>query len=140
MGRPAKCSSQQGFLLVEAVLSAVVIAVGLTFVSRGLSNQLRALHTVGEYDTLLSLARGKLLELEGARLFRAPSSEAQRDGVFGEPHQAYRWTVTATLRKEENGEAPTSSVVLTVQRNQGPSSLVRLSALWPTDEVPQAWF
>ncbi len=140
MRRPAKCSSQQGFLLVEAVLSAVVIAVGLTFVSRGLSNQLRALQTVGEYDTLLSLARGKLLELEGARLFRTPSSEARREGVFQEPYQAYRWTVTATLRKEENGETPTSSVVLTVQRSHGPSFLVRLSAIWPTDQVPASWF
>ena len=62
MGRPAKSSSRRGLLLVEAVLAAVVIAVGLVFISRGLAGQLRALRTVEEYDTLLSLGHGKLLE------------------------------------------------------------------------------
>ena len=64
MKPPAKRASRRGLLLVEAVLSAVVIGVGLSFITRGLASQLRALRSVEEYDTLLSLARSTLQELE----------------------------------------------------------------------------
>ncbi len=91
MKRPGRRASQQGLLLVEAVLSAVVIAVGLVFISRSLGGQLRALSTVEAYDTLLLLAQSKLAELEGWGLKQQPIPSQQLRGSFGEPYGGYRW-------------------------------------------------
>ena len=142
MGPPVKSSSSRGLLLVEAVLSAVVIATGLVFISRGLSGQLKALRTMEEHDVLLSLANGKLLELEGDRLTRA-SSGAPMDGAFSEPYAAYHWLMVATPRqgpsdlKDNDGRPLTSDILLTVARSGAPSSSVTLRAIWPSEWVPQ---
>ena len=138
MARAAKWSPAQGLLLVEAVLSAMVIAVGLVFISRGLSAQLKALRSLEEYDTLLSLASGKLLEFEAKRVL--PTIRA---GTFGEPYGAYGWTAAATLRdgpddpKDQEGNPLVSDVLVRVQRQDGSSSSVRLHAMWPSEWLQQ---
>ena len=142
MGPPVKSSSSRGLLLVEAVLSAVVIATGLIFVSRGLSGQLNALRTMEEYDALLSLANGKLLELEGDRLARA-SSGAPMEGAFPDPYAAYYWVMVATPRqgpsdlRASDGRPLTSDIFLTVAQSGASSSSVTLRAIWPSEWVPQ---
>ena len=150
MRRQAKSGSRSGLLLVEAVLSAVVIATGLVFISRGLASQLGALRAVEEDDRLLSLAHRKLLEWEAKRLSGTPpvqepaegTFEDAGDGVFG---AAYRWTVTASLRPEratdEQGNALVSEVILTVRGSgDGRSRAITLSAFWPADWVPVEWY
>ena len=149
MTRQAKRSSQRGLLLVEAVLSAIVIAVGLVFISRGLGSQLRAIHTVEEYETLLSLAHGKLAEFETQRLVQ-PTQPMSVEGTFDEPYQAYRWTLSATPRdgdtewKDTVGTPLTSDVTLTVEQTGDASTtqpgrqappMVRLRAVWPSDWI-----
>ena len=135
-------SSSRGLLLVEAVLSAVVIATGLIFISRGLSGQLRALRTTGEHDLLLSLASGKLLELEGDRLAR-DARGAPTAGAFPDPYTAYAWTLVAAPRQgrfdlaDKAGAPLTSDVALTVTRHDVPSSSVTLRAIWPSAWVSQ---
>lgn len=129
--------SVRGLLIVEAVLSVVVIAVGLVFISRGLASQLKALRMIEEHEVLLSLARATLLELEGERSVNHPPSRAQ-EGTFQEPHQAYRWTIAVTLQDEPD-EVSRSEVMVAVQRHDRPSSRVRLSAVWPTAWVPEEW-
>ena len=134
MGPPVTCSSSRGLLLVEAVLSAVVIATGLIFISRGLSGQLKALRTTEAYDVLLSLASGKLLELEGDRLAR-PSRGAPMDGTFPDPYADYHWGLVATPRDgpldlKDNANTPlTSDIVLTVTQHGTSSSSVTLRAI-----------
>ena len=143
MGRPVTSSSSRGLLLVEAVLAAVVIATGLVFISRGLSGQLRVLRATEEYDVLLSLANGKLLELEGDRLARA-SHSTPTDGVFPDPYADYRWGIVATPRqgpldlKDKDQTPLTSDIVLTVRRQRAPASSVTLRAIWPSAWVPQS--
>ena len=137
MKRPVKHSSSRGFLLVEAVLSAVVIAVGLVFISRGLSSPLRAIRTVEEYDVLLALARGKLLELEGEQIFGFPAP-ADLTGAFEEPSRDYRWIITAQPRGDMSdpaGKPLTSDVSLTVARERAPTSVVRLGAIWHSEWI-----
>ncbi|MBI3321154.1 MAG: hypothetical protein HYZ91_02675 [Candidatus Omnitrophica bacterium] len=141
MKRPAASASQQGLLLVEAVLAAVVIAVGIVFISRGLGSQVGALRTLEEYDTLLSLARTQLVALEGELRFgRLPSDVQQRS--FEPPYEGYQWTVRATPLPEEPSN-PTavsmSRVRLTVTRATGSSRVLSLSAVWPTAAIPGAW-
>ena len=150
MKPPVKRASQRGLLLVEAVLSAVVIGVGLSFITRGLASQLRALHTVEEYDTLLNLARSTLQELEANGLLDSRRKvPANGHGLFEQPHaqdgtlRTYAWDLKVTSReapedlKDSAGESLTSDVVLTVQRHDRPSSTVRLTAVWPSTWMQQ---
>lgn len=165
MGQPATSSSQRGLLLVEAGLSAVVIAVGLVFISRGLTNQLKALRTVDEYETLLSLAHGKLSELEAQRLRPGgiPPPPERPEGLFEVSDEAasestYQWRVTVVRREDldvdQDGRPLFSDITLAVRRqgdlpalpagggqaSERRSSAVTLSAIWPTDWVPAEWF
>ena len=150
MPRRAKCSSRRGLLLIEAVLSAVVIAAGLVFITRGLASQLKALRTVEEREVLLSLAHRKLDELEAQRLAGLQSTEGPPEGLFempdGKPAAVdYQWMVHATLREDleadAEGQPLFSEVTLIVRHGSGEqgSSAVTLSAIWPTTWVPQAW-
>ena len=138
MRRRVRPASRRGLLLVEAVLSAVVIAVGLVFISRALASPLKALRTVEEYDTLLMLAPTQLLEWEAKR-----STPAVLQGAFQKPYEDYRWTLKATPRdgpndlKAQNGTPLTSTVTFTVQRGDRPGSAVRLQAVWPSEWIPQ---
>ncbi|MBI3083390.1 MAG: hypothetical protein HYY90_03405 [Candidatus Omnitrophica bacterium] len=159
MSRRARCSSSRGLLLVEAVLSAVVIAVGLVFISQGLSSQLKALRTMEEYDTLLALARRKWLELEAERLSHLPVAQEARAGSFdaqgtGGFDTGYRWTIAAIRRPQlgmSSGGSPLfSEVTLTIRRavtpnagaaagNERRSAAVILAAIWPSEWVPEEW-
>ncbi len=140
MKRRVNRCSQRGLLLVEAVLSAVAIGVGLVLISRGLSSQLRALTSIEEYDVLLSLGQNKLAALEGERMARPPSADESASGAFAAPYYAYQWTVKARKRVEGDGKNPTSALTLTVQKKARHSTALELEAVWPTDWVPAGWF
>jgi hypothetical protein len=134
-----------GLLLVEAVLSAVVIAVGLVAISRGLANQLKALRTLEEHETLRSLAIHWLRETEGM-LSHDPAQvipwAQDLEAMFEPPHEQYRWAL-AVVPSEESPESPSSvahrELHLSVQRDDRPSSRVELVVLWPDNWLPQAW-
>jgi len=131
MKRQAKYDSRQGLLLVEAVLSTVIIAVGLVFISRGLSAQLKAIRTIEDYQTLMILARGKLAELESELLAGRPMASGW-DGTFEAPYEGYRWTLGALAREDMvYQDVPwASEVTLTVERVEGPPASLSLGALW----------
>ena len=135
MKRPGRRASQQGLLLVEAILSAVVIAVGLVFISRGLGGQLRALSTVEAYDTLLPLAQHKLIELEGWGLKQQPIPSQQLRGEFEEPYRGYRWDVRTVPHPAVAGAPSLTDLTLTVQGSAEGSRTVTLSVVWPA-----SWF
>jgi hypothetical protein len=118
-------------------LAATVLAVGLVFVSRGLGGQLKALRAVESYDTLSALADSKLLELEHTRLAAPTALETRPEGAFDAPYASYTWRLQAIPQTTPEGDAPTSLIRLTVQ---GPAGAWSLSSLWPTEEVPSAWF
>jgi len=130
--------SRRGILLVEAVLCAVVIAVGLTFITRSLSNQLKALHTLEEYATLTQLAQTVFLELErDVQASQAP--QRAPTGAFDQPYSAYQWTLTAQTVTEEGAAVPLSLVRLSVNRADVTAFTVVLQAIWPSDLVPPEW-
>ena len=142
MGPPVKRCSSRGLLLVEAVLSAVVIATGLVLISRGLSGQLKALRATEAYDALLSLASGKLLELEGDRLARA-SHGAPMEGAFPDPYADFHWALVAMPRdgprdlKDKDRAPLTCDVALTVAQRNTSAASVTLRAIWPSAWVSQ---
>lgn len=157
MRRQDALRSRKGLLLVEAVLSAVIIASGLVFISRGLGSQLRALQRVEESETLLSLARGRLLELEAEGLVSGgePIAEADKSGAFPEPYGAYQWEIrvdtpqgviaaTEDLMDPATQEPAARRVTVAVRRSQEAgrdrtSPTVTLSAIWPAAWIPDEW-
>ena len=128
--------SQRGVLLVEAILSTVVMAVGLVMISRGLSTHLKALQTLEQYDTMMTLARERLIDLEAEQ--RAHRIDPLREGVFADPYANYRWTLT-NVRIDQREEPQYEEVILTVRRTDKPSSLVQVPAVWPVKWIPEEW-
>lgn len=139
MAPRAKSSSQRGLLLVEAVISAVVIAVGLVSISRALSSQLKALRSVGDYAVMARLAQGLLTELERSVQAGQPPQRA-RNGTFEPPEAVYEWTLETRAPESQTTAVPVTVVTLSVRRAEGPSSTVSVRALWPSDRVPPEWF
>ena len=151
MKRPAAWRSQRGLLLLDAVLSAIVIAVGLVFITRGLAGQLRVLRKLEESDVLSSLAQSKLVELEaGARLTprRLPQqiTDAAFGPLYGEAAAAYRWSVHATpMDNPESSQLSPSEVTalgqvaVTITRQDSHAILYTLRAVWPKTMVPDEW-
>ena len=140
MRRPARRRSQRGLLLVEAVLSAVVIAAGLVFVTRGLGGQLRALEAVSSYEVLSALAHDQLGELEARVLASTPVPPLPAEGSFAAPYAVYRWSVrTAAREPDETTQELLDDVILTVWDSADTGRSVTLSAVWPVERVPEGW-
>lgn len=140
--RRAMWRSRRGLLLVEAILSAVVISIGLVFITRGLGSQLNALRTIEEYDALAALAQSKFVELEGLRLAGRPLTLQDQAGTFKEPYEHYRWTISVAPRAEPTdaqGAPLTKELTLVVQQANRHTASLKLTAVWPTDWVPPEW-
>lgn len=122
--------ADRGFLLVEATLTAVVIGVGLVFISRGLATNVKQLSTLQQYDRLLQLAESTLAELE-AQAQQAPPLTA-RVGEYESPNDAYQWALEAHVLDVEGLEPQTvEQVSVTVSRRDGRPPVVRLRTVWP---------
>ncbi len=138
MRRRDRRGSQRGLLLVEAVLSAVVIAVGLVFISRALGGQLGAIHRLEASDARLALVRSKLLEWESLCLAGLPLQD--RAGAFPEPFADYRWVLGTTPRADvtkKDGTVAAAAASITVERAEQPGSSLTLTAIWPDTWAPQ---
>ncbi|MBI3312401.1 MAG: hypothetical protein HYZ88_02630 [Candidatus Omnitrophica bacterium] len=126
-------------MLVEATLTAVIIAVGLVLISRGIGGSLNALARLQAYDHLLQLAESKLSDLEiEAQQFHAL---AQRSGTFDAPDAAVpagmqgdQWTLE--IRRVQIADLPPDAVnrvTLTVRSSNAKSPTVTLATFWPSD-------
>lgn len=128
--------SQRGLLLVEAILSAIIVAVGLVFVSRALSSELKALQVVEESAAVSSLASNMLREMDGlVQSGQAPATK--REGTFDSPNAGYRWALAA----QDTGEPePRYGIVrLTIRRVRDDAVVTVMRALWPMAFVPPEW-
>ena len=133
MKRPAKSrSNTRAFLLLEATLTAVVIAVGLVFISRSLSNSLKALARIQQVDRLLRLAESALSDLEAeVQQFGTLPSDA---GTFEPPDERYRWQIASESVQHPLGDLPTEvfrAVTLTVSPVDRAVPTVRVHTIWP---------
>ena len=120
---------------MEAVLSAVVIAVGLAFITRALGSQLQALQRVEEYAVLVELAQQALRTMEVDVQAGKPPRGPQ-DGSFDEPYQAYRWALSAATLDVPDLPFEVRHVTLSVQRTDRPSATYSVQAVWPESLVP----
>lgn len=137
-GKPApfpRLWQRHAFLLVEATLTAIVIAGGLVFISRGIAGSLKALSTIQQYDRLLQLAESTFNELETqAQQFHI---SLPREGTYDPPNSGYRWKLAG--RPFEGGPddlAGTFQVItLTVSRGDTNVPLMCFTTLWPTEWI-----
>lgn len=122
-------SKRAGFLLVEATLTAVVIGVGLVFISRGLAGNVKQLSTIQQYDHVLQLAESTLAEL-AARAQQQPPLPMRTDR-YAPPDQAYEWTLEVEPMAVEGLQPEAmSQVSLIVGRHDGRPPVVRLRTVW----------
>lgn len=134
----ANVLTRRGVLLVEAMLSAVVIAVGLTFITRALGSQLKALQRVEEYAILRNLAQQALRTMEVDLQAGNPPRDPHDDGFFGEPYEDYQWKLSTTELKDQDPVPPlaVSRVTLSVQRTEPPAATYSVQTVWPESLVP----
>jgi len=138
MRPPATWRSQRGLLLVEAILSAIVVAVGLVYVSRALSSELKALQVVEESTAVSSVASNMLCEMDGlVQSGRAPV--AMREGTFDPPNAGYRWVLSARPLDTGEPEPRYGMVRLTIRRVRDDAVVAVMRALWPIAFVPAEW-
>ena len=141
---PAKLRSKKAYLLAEALLSVLLITVGLVGITRGLSSQLRAFDAMQEQNHLLSLAQTFLRRLEILNVNGVLAQEiTETSGVFDKPDDAYQWSIDAEMIEATQGEpTPLARVNVRVQRATaaGETRKATLSAVWPAERVPPQWF
>ena len=124
-------ANNRGFLLVEATLTAVVIGVGLVFISRGLATNVKQLSTLQQYDRLLQLADTTFTELEAQAQQTPPLTTLA--GEYASPNEAYQWALEAHLFDVEGLQPQTmEQVSVTVSRRDSRPPVVRLRTVWPS--------
>ena len=137
MRQPATLNlRQRGFLLAEAMLTAVVIAVGLIFISRGIAGSLQVLSRLQQTETFLRLADSALnrLETQAQRFHLSPRLE----GLFDPPDESYQWTLTTEpmqLGLAGIHDDAFRAVTLTVHRLEAPQPAVRVKTIWPASWI-----
>ena len=131
--RPARRS---GFLLVEAMMAAVAIGVGLVAISQGIGASLQALTRLEERQRAWQLAESIARQLEAeARYAPVP---AQRSEPCAPPDSAYAWTYVATPVTGAAAASfvePVVFVTIVVHRADDEHGQVRLTTLWPASWV-----
>ena len=124
---------RQGFLLLEATLTTVVIAVGLVFISRGMGASLKALSALQQYDRLLRLAESQLNVLQGQGQAGVPVVAPH--GTFEGANQDIEWELA--VENVQSKEIPQAmwpalcEVTVSVHPVHTPTPVVRLATLWP---------
>lgn len=126
--------SQRAFLLLEATVTAAVIAVGLVFISRGMGTSLKTLSSLQRYDRLLRLAESELNELSA----QAQAGIAMpREGTLDGADHDVTWELAVEGVTSKEIPPAIGSVVcdvtLSVHPAQAATPLVRLATIWPKE-------
>lgn len=120
------------------MLTAVILVVGLVWISRGIGGSLKALSTLQQYHQMLQLAESTLNNVEvEAQVFR---NLRDRQGAFPAPHALLQWTLTITPVPYALGDVPPErmrAVTVTVSRADARPPSVRLLTMWPSDWVAE---
>ena len=128
---------ESAFLLIEAGLAAVAIAVGLVAISRGLGSSLSALASLQRRGAFLSVAESTLQQLRAEAQQAPPLPSARRRGSCGDDVRSdCEWELTSEPFNPPALELPGDVlrlVTVSVHRSQGSSGRVRLQAVWPAD-------
>lgn len=142
MRRRASPRSQQGALLVEAVISAVVIATGLVLISRNVGTQLRAAASIAASETLLDIGHDVLIEMEARQLATLARSgepvELDPNGSVELGRVTYDWALSAREAPDAGQDLAVRQVTVRARPQDG-GPVVALSAIWPASWVPDNW-
>jgi len=87
---PTRNCRRSGFTLIEALLSAVLIVMGIAGALGAISAGVRAKAAADFYASASLLAQQKMAEIEAAPALSA----GEEKGDFGEDHPGYQWRYT----------------------------------------------
>ena len=104
-----------GSVLIEALLTIVVLAIGLAAVIRSMSTSVRALSYTTAYTNACLLAENKLFEFVSKGVVRAPFREEK---PFAPPFEHFRYRI------ETEKFAPNDA--------EGKLNRLQCEVLWPT--------
>ena len=148
MRRPAKsplprvCSlrrrNRAAFLLIEAGLAAVAIAIGLVAITRGLGTSLSVLASLQRRDAFLAVADSTLQQLRVEAQAHPPLPFSRRRGTCESVSRGCEWALTFDAFTPTAFDVPSDAlrlVTLTVRRNQESSGSVSLRMVWPGDWI-----
>ena len=125
---------QAAFLLIEAGLAAVAIAVGLVAITRGLGSSLATLASLQRRDAFLSVAESTLQQLRAEAQQNPSLLSNHHHGTCESVSSDCEWELTSVSFNPPELDAPANAlqlVTLTVRRSQGPSSSVSVRMVWP---------
>ncbi len=99
-------NNHRGFLLLEAAVSVVVLAVGLTLTLRSFNTSIMALKNIRDYQEAAFLLEEKLFQIESGAV-KAEQSEGKFDA---EDKERFSWKVEVSALED----APLDKVKVTV--------------------------
>lgn len=115
MCRNSITKNNDGFLLVEVLITVVILSVSLTFITRSLMTGLNSLEIIKQYTIGYSLLEDKLWDIEN-KYFIDAGLNIEED--LPEPYQNFKYSLE-TENIKEDGE-------------KGLLNQVSLSVNWPT--------
>ena len=130
---------RQAFLLIEAGLAAVAMAIGLVAISRGLGVSLSTLSALQRRDHFLSVAESTLAQLAAEAQQAPPLPFARRHGSCEEGTDC-EWELTSESFTPTALHLPGDVlrlVTLSVHRSSGAPGQFSLRVVWPADWVAE---
>jgi prepilin-type N-terminal cleavage/methylation domain-containing protein len=127
-GRLNNVSAKRGFTLVEVLVAAVLLAVGITALVGAISGLMRAERAVAEKDFIDRIAHEKLQELIATQAW-----QSEAGGTFDDERlRDYTWSLqetnvgvenltglTLTVSSQNKGENSISTIVFTAPAPTG---------------------
>ncbi len=128
--------TRDGFLLVEAALTAAVLAIGLIAITQGIGSSLRSLAAIQRYETLLRLAESQLAELE---VQAQGSQKHPANGPWQPLGNTSQWKLSQEKLSSPNIPQAVSDAVrlvtLTVSPQDAEQPHVSLQTIWPKEWI-----
>lgn len=108
--------NKKGSLLVEALLTIVIMSVGLTFIIQSFLSSFRASAQVEDYASASVLLENKMNDL---MQFGFIAGDTDEEGVFPEPYEKFRYHLKTENIKDVDQEGLLNRISLEVLWSSG---------------------
>ncbi|OGX23961.1 MAG: hypothetical protein A2787_02520 [Omnitrophica WOR_2 bacterium RIFCSPHIGHO2_01_FULL_48_9] len=103
--------SKSGSILVEALLTIVILSVGLVYIIQALTSSLRTVSLTKDYSTAVALSENKMFDLLRKGFIKAPLEETKN---FSKPYDGYRYRLDVKKVSPASAEEKRNTIVLQV--------------------------
>ena len=110
------CPRKHGSILIEALLTIIILSVGLTVIIQSLTSSLRTLGLVANYSTAILLGENKIFDFIQKGFIKASFKEEKN---FSEGSAAYRYQLDVHKIPQAPATDKKNEVVLAVSWGAG---------------------